>query len=73
MSQQVDIRPPCPPFDRETAILKVRGAEDGWNTRDPERVSLGLQRTKPLAKSFRVHDGQKRDRGFSGAQVVARA
>jgi nuclear transport factor 2 (NTF2) superfamily protein len=29
-----------PPFDRQTAILKVRAAEDAWNSRDPERVSL---------------------------------
>lgn len=29
-----------PPFTRETAIAKVRLAEDGWNSRDPERVSL---------------------------------
>lgn len=28
-----------PPFTRETAIAKVRMAEDGWNSRDPERVS----------------------------------
>jgi nuclear transport factor 2 (NTF2) superfamily protein len=33
-------RPPCPPFTHETATAKVRLAEDGWNTRDPERVSL---------------------------------
>ena len=33
-------RPPFPPFTAETAIEKVRLAEDGWNTRDPERVSL---------------------------------
>jgi nuclear transport factor 2 (NTF2) superfamily protein len=32
--------PPYPPFTRETAIQKVRMAEDAWNTRDPERVSL---------------------------------
>jgi nuclear transport factor 2 (NTF2) superfamily protein len=31
--------PPIPPFTRETAIQKVRIAEDGWNSRDPERVS----------------------------------
>jgi nuclear transport factor 2 (NTF2) superfamily protein len=37
MSEQ---RPPLPPFTRETAILKVRAAEDGWNSRDPKRVSL---------------------------------
>ena len=33
-------RPPLPPFTRETAIQKVRAAEDAWNTRDPEKVSL---------------------------------
>jgi nuclear transport factor 2 (NTF2) superfamily protein len=33
-------RPPFPPFTRETAIQKVRLAEDGWNTRDPEKVAL---------------------------------
>ena len=33
-------RPPFPPFTLETAKQKVRGAEDGWNTRDPERVAL---------------------------------
>jgi hypothetical protein len=32
--------PIVPPFTHETAIRKVRGAEDAWNTRDPERVSL---------------------------------
>jgi nuclear transport factor 2 (NTF2) superfamily protein len=33
-------RPPFPPFNLETAIQKVRGAEDGWNTCNPEKVSL---------------------------------
>ena len=33
-------RPPLPPFTRETAMQKVRSAEDGWNSREPERVSL---------------------------------
>lgn len=32
--------PPIPPFNTETATLKVRLAEDAWNSRDPERVSL---------------------------------
>ena len=31
---------PVPPFSRETAIMKVRMAEDAWNSRDPHRVSL---------------------------------
>jgi nuclear transport factor 2 (NTF2) superfamily protein len=33
-------RPPLPPFTHETATQKVRMAEDGWNSRDPEKVSL---------------------------------
>jgi uncharacterized protein len=33
-------RPPLPPFTPETAVEKVQAAEDAWNTRDPERVSL---------------------------------
>ena len=36
----VESRAPVPPFSRETAVLKVRAAEDGWNTCDPERVAL---------------------------------
>lgn len=33
-------RPPLPPFTRETAVQKVRMAENAWNTRDPEKVAL---------------------------------
>jgi len=33
-------RPPLPPFTAETAALKARAAEDAWNRRDPEAVSL---------------------------------
>ena len=32
-------RPPLPPFTHETAVQKVRLAEDAWNTRDPEKVA----------------------------------
>jgi nuclear transport factor 2 (NTF2) superfamily protein len=33
-------RPPFPPFNHESAQLKVRLAEDAWNTREPEKVAL---------------------------------
>jgi nuclear transport factor 2 (NTF2) superfamily protein len=33
-------RPPLPPFTEETALKKIKAAEDAWNSRDPERVSL---------------------------------
>ena len=44
-------RPPFPPFDRASAIVKVRLAEDGWNARDPQHVSLAY-----------THDSQWRNR-----------
>jgi uncharacterized protein len=34
------VRPPVPPFTEETARQKVKAAQDAWNTRDPEKVSL---------------------------------
>ena len=40
MASDQNARPPFPPFTQETAAQKVRMAEDAWNTRDPERVSL---------------------------------
>lgn len=36
----MNARPPLPPFTENTALQKVRAAQDAWNTRDPERVSL---------------------------------
>lgn len=35
-----DSKPPFPPFDLASATAKVQAAEDAWNTRDPQRVSL---------------------------------
>ncbi|MES9832384.1 MAG: nuclear transport factor 2 family protein [Candidatus Thiodiazotropha sp. DIVDIV] len=37
---KITSRPPTPPFSTEAAIQKIRLAEDGWNSRDPEKVSL---------------------------------
>ena len=34
-----DVKPPLPPFTRDTATQKVQAAEDAWNTRDPEKVA----------------------------------
>lgn len=36
----MDTRPPLPPFTRESAIQKIRLAEDAWNSRDPARIVL---------------------------------
>jgi nuclear transport factor 2 (NTF2) superfamily protein len=40
MSSNLEARPPLPPFSLETAIEKVRLAEDAWNSRDPAKVAL---------------------------------
>jgi nuclear transport factor 2 (NTF2) superfamily protein len=40
MSSITTVRPPLPPFTLETAVEKVRLAEDGWNTRDAAKVAL---------------------------------
>jgi len=55
-------RPPFPPFTRETAIQKVRMAEDAWNSRDPKRVSLAY-----------TVDSRWRNRAefFSGRDAIA--
>jgi nuclear transport factor 2 (NTF2) superfamily protein len=39
-----ETRPPLPPFTHQTATQKVRGAENGWNSCDPEKVSLAYTR-----------------------------
>jgi nuclear transport factor 2 (NTF2) superfamily protein len=54
---------PVPPFTRETAIAKIRMAEDAWNSRDPRRVALAY-----------TEDSQWRNRSelISGrAEIVA--
>jgi uncharacterized protein len=40
LRQTAETRPPFPPFTLETAIQKVRAAENGWNSCNPEKVSL---------------------------------
>jgi hypothetical protein len=40
MTTLIETKPPLPPFNRESAVQKVRMAEDGWNSREPQRVAL---------------------------------
>src|SRR5574340_347829 len=40
MPTDPNARPPFPPFTRDTAVQKIRLAEDAWNTREPQRVAL---------------------------------
>jgi uncharacterized protein len=52
-------RPPLPPFTRETAIQKVRGAEDAWNTRDPYRVALGYTIDSKWRNRAEIFEGRE--------------
>ncbi len=62
-----------PPFTRETAIAKVRKAEDGWNSRDPEKVALGLHRGQQMAQPRRVRQRTRRDHQVPHQKVASRA
>jgi len=57
-TQSMATRPPVPPFTRETAILKTRLAEDAWNSRDPEKVSLAYTPERRLSP-FSLESGQR--------------
>jgi len=59
MGDDHEVSPPVPPFDEETAGQKVKAAQDVWNTREPEKVSL----------AYTEDSGTRRKEGFLGAQV----
>ncbi len=40
MNRLTETRPPLPPFSEETARIKIRAAEDGWNGREPAKIAL---------------------------------
>jgi nuclear transport factor 2 (NTF2) superfamily protein len=59
-----ETRAPLPPFSRETAIVKVRQAEDGWNSRDAERVSLVYSRDTQWRNRAEFVHGREAVRAF---------
>ena len=60
----MESRPPLPPFTRETAIQKVRMAEDAWNTRDPARVVLAYTLDTRWSNRAEFPQGREQVRGF---------
>jgi len=52
-------RPPLPPFTQETAAQKVRLAEDGWNSRNPEKVSLAYSVDSHWRNRSEFFDGRE--------------
>jgi len=57
----MESRPPLPPFTEETARQKVQAAENAWNSRDPERVSLAYTPDS---------EWRNRDQFFSGRPAI---
>ncbi len=63
-------RPPLPPFTEETAIKKVRLAEDGWNSRDAAKVALAYsENTKWRNRTHFVTNRQEAEDFLSGKWV----
>jgi len=53
-----------PPFTHQTAVLKVRAAEDAWNTRDPQRVSLAYSEDSRWRNRADFFQGREAIRDF---------
>ncbi len=61
MSEQ---KPPLPPFDREAALKKARGAEDAWNSRDPDRVAMAYSLDTFWRNRAEIFEGRDAVREF---------
>ncbi|MBM2710818.1 nuclear transport factor 2 family protein [Mesorhizobium caraganae] len=57
-------RPPLPPFTAETAAQKARLAEDAWNSRDPERISLAYTEDSTWRNRAEFVSGRREIVGF---------
>ena len=68
MSSDAEVRPPLPPFTRESAIEKIRLAEDGWNSRDPQRVSLAYTLDTKWRNRAEFANTRKEAKGFRTAK-----
>ncbi|OKH40838.1 DUF4440 domain-containing protein [[Phormidium ambiguum] IAM M-71] len=60
----METRPPLPPFTPETAKAKVQAAEDAWNTRDPERVSLAYTEDSVWRNRSEFFSGREKIKEF---------
>ena len=57
-------RPPLPPFDETSAREKVRLAEDGWNSRDPDKVALAYTEDTRWRNRAEFPQGREEARKF---------
>ncbi|CAH0125786.1 nuclear transport factor 2 family protein [Roseomonas sp. CECT 9278] len=59
-----ETRPPLPPFTHESAVVKVRAAEDSWNSRDPARVALAYSADSRWRNRAEFPQGREQIRAF---------
>ncbi|CAH0130646.1 nuclear transport factor 2 family protein [Roseomonas sp. CECT 9278] len=59
-----ETRPPLPPFTRESAVVKVRAAEDAWNSRDPARVARAYTADSRWRNRAEFPQGREQIRAF---------
>lgn len=59
-----EARPPFPPFSEDTAILKVRAAEDSWNGRNPARVALAYTEDSRWRNRAEIFQGRAKIEAF---------
>jgi len=59
-----EVRPPVPPFTKETAIQKVRAAEDAWNNRDPTKVPMAYTEDTKWRNRSEIFQGRDKVREF---------
>ena len=59
-----EVRPPVPPFTKETAIQKVRAAEDAWNNRDPTKVPMAYTEDTRWRNRSEIFQGRDKVREF---------
>ena len=62
--EKQNVRPPVPPFDEETARQKVKAAQDAWNTRDPEKVSMAYTEDSRWRNRDEFFEGREAIRAF---------
>jgi uncharacterized protein len=63
-------RPPLPPFTAETAALKARLAEDAWNSRNPQAVSLAYEWHDDSGQHFRSYGNENSEFDEQGLMRV---
>lgn len=64
MTTSSEARPPFPPFTLETATKKIQAAEDAWNSRDPQRVSMAYTLDSEWRNRSQFINGREAIRDF---------